>query len=144
MASPEEIERFLRTYTQSWAPNPDKANRIFHEGGGVEYAGLKEAIQPDVQISMTDLFHAAAPDTTVRLLDWAERDDVLFAEWELTCTLDGRPFKIRGVNRFHLKGDKALDASGFVDRLGLLEFFEPGVRSFDLRDKLRSLARPGE
>jgi hypothetical protein len=140
MATPEEVERFLRTYTNSWLRDPDKTDRIFQEGGGVSYPGSQDAIQPDVEISMTDLFHMAAPDTTVRLLNWAERNDVLFTEWELTCTLDGRRLKIHGMNRFHLKGDRALDAAGFVDRLGLLEFFEPGAGSFDLREKLRSLA----
>ena len=144
MSSPEEIERFLKTYTNSWTRNPDKTHRIFHEGGGVQYPGPEEPIQPDVQTSMTDLFHAAAPDTNVRLLDWAEQDDVLFAEWELSCTLDGRLLKIHGVNRFHLEGDHAVDAAAFVDRLGLLEFFEPGTGSFDLRDKLRSLANRDE
>ncbi len=144
MSTPEEIERFLKTYTNSWTRNPDRTTRIFHEGGGVQYPGLREPIQPDVQTSMTDLFHAAAPDTNVRLLNWAERDNVLFAEWELSCTLDGRPLKIHGVNRFHLAGDQAADASGFVDRLGLLEFIEPGAESFDLRDKLRSLANRDE
>jgi len=142
MSTPEEIERFLRTYTNSWLRDPDKTARIFHGGGGVSYPGSQDAIQPDVEISMTDLFHMATPDTTVRLLNWAERNDVLFAEWELTCTLDGRRLKIHGMNRVRLKGDKALDSVGFVDRLGLLEFFEPGVGSFDLRAKLRSLARP--
>ncbi len=142
MATAKEIERFLATYTKSWARDPAKTDRIFHEGGGVAYPGLKQAIQPDVEISMTDLFHVAAPDTSVRLLNWAERNDVLFAEWELSCTLDGRSLKIHGVNRFHLDGERALDAQGFVDRLSILDFFEPGVGSFDLRGKLLSLARP--
>lgn len=138
MATPEQIERFLNAYTNSWKPNPDKTNRIFHEGGGVTYAGLRDAIKPDVEMSMTDLFHIVAPDTEVRLLNWAERNDVLFTEWELTCTLDGRSLKIHGVNRFHLKGDRALDSIGIVDRLSIVEFFEPSVGAFDIRERLRA------
>lgn len=89
---------------------------------------------------MTDLFHAATGDLKMRLVNWAERDNVLFGEWELTCTLEGRPFKIEGVNRFTLRGDKATGAKGYSDRLPIVQFFSPDLHEIDLIGKLRAIA----
>ena len=113
---------------------------MFHEDGGVTHPGFKRPLEPDEEPSMTDLFHAATDDLKVKLLNWAERDNVLFGEWELTCTLAGRPFKIEGVNRFTLRGDKATGAKGYSDRLPVLRFFCPDLQELDLIEKLKAIA----
>ena len=67
---------------------------------------------------------------------------VLFAEWELTCTLSGRPLHVVGVNRFTLRGSKALEATAFLDRMALLEHAEPTRESVSVASLLAAaLAR---
>lgn len=125
MASRDEIERFLEAYTTSWKKKSGERRDIFHRQGGLRHPGSSEPFNPDVQASPTDQLREIAPDLEVRLLYWAERGDILFAEWELTCTLAGRRLTLPGVNRFRLDGDKALDAVAFIDRMQLAEFAEP-------------------
>ncbi len=138
MTTAQDIEHFLKKLKNSWQPNPDKSDPMFHDGGGVDYPG-QTRIYPDIELSMTDQFHMVAPDTQMRLLHWAQRDDTLFTEWELTCTLNGRPFKVTGANRFRMKGDKALDATAYVDRLNILQFFDPAIARLDFREKMQEL-----
>lgn len=140
MATLKEIEQFLDTYTSAWEADRDWSRKIFHTGGGVRYPGSDELVNPDTPPSMTDLMRAIAPDLKVRLVAWAERDNILFAEWELTCTLGGRAFELVAVNRFRLKGNRALEATAFVDRMDLVEFLDPAREPVTLRDLLARAA----
>jgi hypothetical protein len=136
MATPKEVEQFLDAYTSAWEANRDWSRKIFHPGGGVRYPGSDQLVNPDTPPSMTDLMRAVASDLRVRLVAWAERDNILFAEWELTCTLGGRALKLVAVNRFRLEGNRALEATAFVDRMNLVEFLDPAREPVTLRDLL--------
>jgi len=95
--------------------------------------------EPDDEPSVTDLFHAATDDLQMKLVTWAFRDNVLFGEWILTCTLDGRPSQLEWVNRFILDGDKAVEAKGYSDQLPALMFFDDSVRGINLIHKLKEI-----
>lgn len=139
MGRPEDIARFLEVYTRSWTTTPTRG-RIFHPGGGVQYPGEAGRYRPDDQGMRTDQLRSLAPDLRMTLLNWAERDDVLFAEWNLSCTLGGRSLNVLGVNRFHLEGDRAREARAFIDRLELLELAEPGREVLSLEALLRRIS----
>ena len=124
MAREEDVQRFLEAWTKSWTSAASE-QRLLHRNGGILYPGESEPYSPDEQGRRTDQLRLIAPDLDMRLLSWAERDDVLLAEWELSCTLAGRALKFVGVNRFNLKGDRALAGRAFIDRLELLEFLDP-------------------
>lgn len=125
MATAKEIEQFLDTLTSAWEANRDWSRKIFHPGGGVRYPGSDQIVNPDTPPSMTDQLRVVAPDLQVRLVTWAERDNILFAEWELSCTLGGRALKLVAVSRFRLEGNKAREATAFLDRMNLVEFLDP-------------------
>ena len=125
MTTPEQIAAFLTRYTQSWTVASGERPRVFHPGGGVRYPGSDDLFNPDTQSSFTDQLRHVAPDLQMHLLDWAERDGVVFTEWELTCTLRGRPLRVVGINRFTVQDEQALEAISCLDRMALLEFVEP-------------------
>lgn len=136
MATTEEVLQFLDAYTGSWREDRDWSKKVFHPGAGVRYPGSEDLVSPDSPPAMTDRLRAVAPDLQIRLVSWAERNDVLFAEWELTCTVRGRPLKMAAVNRFHLEGNKARAADAFIDRMALLEFADPERRPVALGELL--------
>lgn len=134
MAS-EDVRRFLDAWMKSWTAAPNKP-RLFHANGGILYPGEGQPYRPDEEGMRTDLLRRIAPDLEMRLLRWAERGGVLLAEWELSCTLRNRALELVGVNRFDLKGDRAVAGRAFIDRLALLEFLEPEREVLPLGDLL--------
>jgi len=136
----EEVRRFLDNWMKSWTAAPDKP-RLFHPDGGLLYPGEHQPYQPDEEGMRTDRLRSIAPDLQMRLLHWAERDGVVLGEWELRCTIGDRPLRLRGVNRFQLKGDRAVSGRAFLDRLELLEFLEPERKVVPLSDLLGEASR---
>lgn len=140
MVTDEEVSRFLDTWTTSWVKRYGEREPIFHEGGGVRYPGSDGLFDPDSQPAMTDILRKIAPDLEMRLVNWAVRDDILFGEWTVAATINGRRFAGSGCNRFTLKGDKALEAISYIDRLALVEFLDPSRDRPDLAALIRSAA----
>ena len=140
MATEREIEAFLETYQRSWAEAWNARPAIFHPGGGVRYPGRDELVNPDVSPSMTDRLRQITDDLEMRLLHWAEREDMLFTEWELRCTVGGRPFRLTGINRFQLRGSQALEAVSVLDRMAVAEFLDPDFRGQSVGEMLAGVA----
>ena len=143
MSTSREIDAFLTAYLENWNAEGDRLAELFHPGGTLEGPGQEKPWSVEETAQFVASVKAGMPDVRIRILEWANRGDQLFTEWEMAGTLGGRRLAWRGINRNRLQGAATLGAVSYWDRIGLLEKAEPGRPRLDLLPELARLQRPG-
>jgi hypothetical protein len=68
-----------------------------------------------------DAYLQAEPDVHVVPIRWAETANGVLIEWLNMGTLNGRPFELRGADRYTLRNDRASEGSSYFDPRSLLK-----------------------
>jgi len=117
-----DAEAFVEAWSRIWRgpdSDPEYYMGLLHEGCPL--------INPINEIKREDLpaFMAAflemEPDVRVVPTSWAEKDDGVIFEWVNTGTLSGKPFELRGVDRYTLRNGKATEGIAYFDPRPFLE-----------------------
>lgn len=125
-------ERFLEAVSRNYRENPADLSFLFHPEGSLLLPGSDTPIPQSEIPAMIARQHAAVPDIEQVITNWAERDGVIFHEWETTGTIRGRKVTLRGVNRNYLRGSRSIEAVSYFDRLALIEAADPERSRTDL------------
>lgn len=135
-----DAERFLEAVERNYRENPSDLSFLFHPEGSLLLPGMDRPIPPDAIPATIAAQHAAVPDVKHVITHWAERDGVIFHEWETSGTVRGRRVTLRGVNRNLLRGARSTEAVSYFDRLTLLEAADPTREPVDVMSILRAMA----
>lgn len=134
-----DAERFLEAVLRNYRENPQDLSFLFHPEGSLLLPGMDAPIPPEAIPATIAKQHAAVPDVKHTITHWAERDGVIFHEWETTGTVRGRAVTLRGINRNLLRGSRSTEAVSYFDRLSLVEAADPSRERLDLMSILDSL-----
>jgi ketosteroid isomerase-like protein len=113
----------------------DDWHRVWRDRGGHAYAELLHedcvlyppmgAVTREQLPQFVDSLLAIWPDHRIEATRWAATSDGglihVLMEWVATGTLPGGPIELRGVDRYTLRGGKAVEGVSYFDPRPLLE-----------------------
>src|SRR2546421_1091263 len=83
---------FVDGFQKAWLePNPPGFRAFWYDQASLSHPTIDQPISADEIPGHIQAFKDAVPDVSLRIIDWAVRQDSLFIEWELTGTLDAKP-----------------------------------------------------
>jgi SAM-dependent methyltransferase len=107
---------FVARFAEAWRnPEPQAFRAFWHDEGRLLHPTMAEPIGADAVPRHIERLMAAIPDVSLRVLRWAIGDEHLFIEWELTGTLGDAPLAVSGVDRFTLRGERAVEGVAYFD-----------------------------
>jgi predicted pyridoxine 5'-phosphate oxidase superfamily flavin-nucleotide-binding protein len=107
---------FVARFAEAWRdPDPAVFRGFWHEDGWLLHPTMEHPIAAESVPQHVEGLMRALPDVSLRVLRWASRDDHLFIEWELTGTLGDERLVVPGVDRFTLRGGRAVEGVAYFD-----------------------------
>lgn len=107
---------FVARFADAWSdPDPAVFRTFWHDDGRLLHPTMNEPIMADAIPPHIRGVITAIPDVSLRVVRWASRDEHLFIEWELVGTLGGERIVVPGVDRFTLRGARAIEAVAYFD-----------------------------
>lgn len=123
-----DAERFVETFSRVWAsPEPDEFQALWAEEGTLLHPGMEAPIAHHEIPDYVRRIKSASPDISLAVDRWAARDDFVLIEWTITASLRGEPVSWSGVDRFTLKGDRAIEGIAYFDSLPLWARVDPSI-----------------
>jgi SnoaL-like domain len=129
-------ETFVRRFTRVWSdPEPDDFADLWADGGVLLHPTMARAI-PKAEIpGYLRRLKAVAPDIRLQPNAWAAHGDQVFIEWTITATRrGGETAEWSGVDRFTLRGDRAIEGIAYFDTAPLWARIDPSLDRGDLLD----------
>lgn len=122
VASASVAADFVERFTSLWAdPHPDGFPPMFHPEATIYWPGMAGPMSPpEVAAHFRDVVQAMVPDIRLTPQRWASAGEIVFIEWVITGTRDSGPLSLPGVDRFVLRGDKAVAMRAYFDTAVLL------------------------
>ena len=122
-------ERFVERFENEWRQlDPARfVEALYHPDATLRQPGMERPIGRDEMVAHAARLQALLPDIRLSVLGWAARDDLLLIEWRIRATLGGEPLEWEGVDRFVLRGDRAIDEVVYFDRLPLWARLGAGI-----------------
>ena len=118
--SERDAQVFVDRFAEIWRkPDPERYAELWHEDGRLRHPTMKEALSQDRIPDYVRGLQAVAPDISLSVDSWAARDDVVLIEWTLSATVGEESAQITGVDRFTLRGDRAVDGVAYFDTMPL-------------------------
>jgi hypothetical protein len=129
-------ESFVRRFTRVWSfPEPDEFADLWADGGVLLHPTMARAIPKAEVPDYLRRLKAVAPDIRLEPKAWAARGDQVFIEWTITATRRGaEPTTWDGVDRFTLRGDRAIEGIAYFDTAPLWARIDPSMDRGDLLD----------
>lgn len=123
-------ERFIEHYMEVWPSfDADRLDVAIDPEATVHHPGMEGPIRGTDEPDYLRAIKTLMPDISLKVVNWAASDDVVFVEYEISGTLAGQSLNWTGIGRFKLRGDRAIDAIGRWDNLELLAQIDPTVRA---------------
>jgi len=124
-----DAERFVERFSKVWAaPEPDEFQALWDEEGTLLHPGMGAPI-PHTEIpDYVRRIKKIAPDISLRVDRWAASADFVLIEWTITATLRGEPIGWSGVDRFTLRGDRAIEGLAYFDSMPLWGKLDPSLQ----------------
>jgi ketosteroid isomerase-like protein len=124
-----DAERFVSRFSEMWkAPEPDAFAALWHEDGELLHPGMESPISSAEIPDYVRKLKAAAPDISLRVHRWAAADDFVLIEWTITTTVNDEAVEWSGVDRFTLRGDRAVYGVAYFDTLPLWAHLDPSMQ----------------
>lgn len=121
-------EQFVKKFAERWgAPEPSRFVDLFHAEGTLLHPGMERPLTRDEVPSYVQRILSVFPDIRLEPISWSAQDDTLFIEWSATATVRGQRMQWNGVNRFTLRGDRAIEVVSAYDTLLLRAALDPSV-----------------
>jgi SnoaL-like protein len=109
---------FVETFTQVWAsPEPEAFAELWAEGGILLHPTMGTSIAKEEIPDYVRRLKSFVPDISLEPKRWASSGNDLFIEWTISMTPPGEdePISWDGVDRFTLKGDRAVEGIAYFD-----------------------------
>jgi hypothetical protein len=109
---------FVDKFTRVWAsPEPDSFAGLWAEGGVLLHPTMGTSIPKEEIPDYVRRLKSFVPDIKLEPKRWASSGNHLFIEWTITMTPPGedKPISWDGVDRFTLKGDRAVEGIAYFD-----------------------------
>jgi hypothetical protein len=135
------VERFTRVWSD---PEPDDFADLWADGGVLLHPTMARAIPKNKIPDYLRRLKVVAPDIRLEPKSWAARGDKVFIEWKITATRrGGETTSWNGVDRFILKGDRAIEGIAYFDTAPLWARIDPTMDRGDLLDAASEAAAAG-
>lgn len=135
-------ESFVRRFAEIWAkPDPDRYAELWHEDGLLVHPTMSEPLDQSGIPDYVRRLQTAAPDIALEVDSWAGRGDTVLIEWTLHATVGDESADISGVDRFTLRGDRAVEGVAYFDTMPLWARIDGNIKQDEaLEDRLHALA----
>lgn len=111
-------QAFVSRFTRVWAsPEPDAFADLWADGGVLLHPTMGTSIPKAAIPDYVRRLKSFVPDIRLEPKRWANSGAILFIEWTITMTPPGEDEQISwdGVDRFTLKGDRAVEGIAYFD-----------------------------
>jgi hypothetical protein len=143
MTNPDP-QAFVERFTRVWSsPRPDDFAELWAEGGTLLHPTMGRAIPREEIPDYLRRLQSVAPDIHLEPTRWAASGDEVFIEWTMTATRHGDDDAARwsGVDRFTLRGDRAIEGIAYFDTAPLWARLDPSMDRGDLLDAMAESVR---
>lgn len=122
------VERFMHRFIEVWkAPEAEDFATLFTADATLFHPTMGAPISAPEIPGYVARIKALAPDITLRVENWAAKDDVVLVEWTITATFQREQMAWNGADRFTLQGDRAKDGVAYFDTMGLWARIDPAL-----------------
>src|SRR5947209_13357073 len=111
-------QAFVDRFTRVWAsPEPETFADLWADGGVLLHPTMGEAIPREQIPDYVRRLKSFVPDISLAPIRWAAQGDDVFIEWTITMTPPGDDEQVswNGVDRFTLRGDRAIEGIAYFD-----------------------------
>ncbi len=123
-----DAQKFVERFTRVWsAPQPEEFAALWAEDGTLLHPGMSQPIGKQEIVDYVRRIKAVAPDIRLTPRRWASVDEHVFIEWTITASLAGEQLSWDGVDRFTLRGDRAVEGIAWFDTLPLWARLDPAM-----------------
>jgi len=124
-----EPEAFVRKFSEIWAdPEPERYQELWTEDGVLLHPGMEEPLSQHKIADYVRQLQKVAPDIRLEVARWAARGDDVLVEWTIRATWQDEEVSWMGVDRFTLRGDRAVEGVAYFDTLPLWARIDPSMR----------------
>lgn len=135
--SSADAAAFVDRFTEIWSdPDPERYRDLWHPDGVLLHPTMREPLPQEGIADYVRRLQSLVPDVSLRVERWAAGDDVVFIEWVLTGTLRGEPHEVSGVDRFTLRGDRAIEGVAWFDTMPLWTKIDPSMERGEITEAL--------
>jgi hypothetical protein len=121
-------EQFVTRFGDIWATvEPERFAELYTDGGWLLHPGMTQPLPASEVVSYMRGVKAAAPDIGLVVADWASRGNVLYIDWTMHASLQGRQVSWIGADKCVLRGDRAISITAFFDAHPLWLAVDPGM-----------------
>ena len=114
----QDVERFMRVYEEIWPSfDADRLEKfeMVHPEATIDHSGMERPIRGDEEPDYVRGIKTAMPDISLETRSWAARGDVVFVEYAMKATVNGKRLAWDGIGRFKLRDGRVIDAIGRWD-----------------------------
>jgi SnoaL-like domain len=113
-----DVERFMQVYEEIWPDfDADRLGKfeMVHPEATIHHSGMERPIRGDEEPDYVMGIKALMPDISLETRNWAARGDVVFVEYAMEATVNGKRVAWDGIGRFVLRDGRVIDAIGRWD-----------------------------
>jgi SnoaL-like protein len=117
-----DVDRFMQVYEEIWPHfDADRLERfeMVHPEATIHHSGMERPIRGDEEPDYVRGIKALMPDISLEMRNWAARGDVVFVEYAMEATVNGKRLAWDGIGRFKLRDGRVIDAIGRWDPSGI-------------------------
>jgi hypothetical protein len=131
------VEEFVATFARVWSdPQPDQYAELWHEDGTLLHPGMEEPLPASQIPDYVRRLLSVAPDIRLAVDRWAAQDDFVLIEWTITTTFRDGVRSWSGVDRFTLRGNRAVEGIAYFDMMPIWAAVDPSLARDDLVGRL--------
>jgi hypothetical protein len=121
-----EAAAFVERFAEIWSePTAERYKDLWHSDGKLLHPTMREPLPQERIGDYVSRLQSVVPDVVLRVERWASSDDTVFIEWVLSGTFRGQRQEISGVDRFTLRGDRAVEGVAWFDTMPLWAQIDP-------------------
>lgn len=113
-----DLDRFMQVYEEIWPTfDADRLEKLemVHPDATIHHTGMERPIRGDEEPDYVRGIKALMPDISLEARSWAARGNVVFVEYAMKATVNGKPIAWDGIGRFKLRDRRVIDAIGRWD-----------------------------
>jgi uncharacterized protein (TIGR02246 family) len=124
-----DVRQFVERFTRIWgAPQPEEFADLWAEDGTLLHPGMRQPIDRHQIVEYVRRLKTLTPDIRLIPRRWASVDQHVFIEWTITASVAGEQVSWDGVDRFTLRGDRAVEGIAYFDTLPLWSRLDPTMQ----------------
>ena len=124
-----ECEAFVARFAEIWSdPEPQRYQELWTEDGTLLHPGMEKPLPADKIADYVQSLQKVAPDIRLEVDRWAAKGPDVLIEWTIRATWQDDEVSWKGVDRFTLRGDRAIEGIAYFDTLPLWARLDPSMK----------------